>query len=66
MDNIFKGDVEFLNGVAAHMRDVNSAWRQRVSHIERNYSEEEAQRIFSATKGLMEHISTKLSEVEAS
>jgi hypothetical protein len=66
MSALFKGDTEFLSGVAAHMRDVNVAWRRRVSHIERYYTEEEAQRIFSATKGLMEHISTKLSEVDAS
>ena len=45
MDALFKGDAEFLGGVAAHMRDVNLAWRRRVAHIERNYTEEEAQRI---------------------
>lgn len=65
MDSLFKGDTEFLSGVAAHMRDVNIAWRRRVSHVERNYTEEEAQRIFSTTKGLMEQISTKLSEVDS-
>lgn len=66
MDAIFKGDAEFLRSIAAHMRDVNVAWRRRVSHIERNYSEEESQRIFAATKGLMEQLATKLSEVGAS
>ena len=64
MDALFKGDVEFLRGVAAHMRDVNVAWRRRVAHVESKYSDEEAERIYISTKGLMEHIATKLSEIE--
>ena len=59
---LFKGDVEFLSAVAAHMHAVNEAWRQRVSHIERNYNEEEAMSIFNATKGLMQHLAKKLTE----
>ncbi len=58
----FKGDVEFLSGVTAHMHAVNQAWRQRVSHMDRKYTEEEALRIWDATKGLMQDLATKLAE----
>ena len=62
MDERFKGSREFLSGIAAHMRDLNLAWRRRVAHIERNYSEEEAHRIYVATQALMQHISEEMSE----
>jgi hypothetical protein len=59
---LFKGDVEFLSSVAVQMHAVNGAWRQRVAHIERNYNEEEALRIWDATKGLMQQLATKLKD----
>jgi hypothetical protein len=64
MNALFKGDVEFLSGISAHMHSVNLAWRRKVAHVERTYSQEEARQIFDATKGLMQHIASKLSEVE--
>jgi hypothetical protein len=64
MSELFKGDVEFLSGIAAHMHTVNLAWRRKVSHVERTYSQEEAKQIFDATRNLMQHIAKKLSEVE--
>lgn len=65
MDSIFKGDVEFLSGIAAHMRSVNLAWRRNVSHIERNYSREEVKGIYDSTVSMMQHISSKLAEIES-
>jgi hypothetical protein len=62
MGALFRGDVEFLSGVSAHMHAVNLAWRRRVMHIERNYDESEAERIIEATKGLMQHLAIKLSD----
>lgn len=59
---LFKGDVEFLSGVTVRMHAVNQAWRQRVSHMDRKYTEEEALRIWDATKGLMQDLATKLRE----
>jgi len=59
---LFKGDVEFLSAVTVHMHAVNQAWRQRVAHLDKKYTEEEALRIWYATKGLMEQISEKLTE----
>lgn len=66
MNALFKGDVEFLSGIASHMHDVNLAWRRRVAHVERSYTKEEAKRIFEATKGLMQHVAEKLSELDGS
>lgn len=64
MEAIFKGDVEFLSGIAAHMRSVNLAWRRRVSHIQRTYNQEEVKGIYDSTLGMMQHIANKLVEIE--
>jgi hypothetical protein len=63
---LFKGDVEFLAGVTVQMHAVNQAWRQRVSHMDRKYTEEEALRIWDTTKGLLQQIADKLTEADAS
>ncbi|MGO8707239.1 MAG: hypothetical protein ACLQMG_06225 [Terracidiphilus sp.] len=62
MSALFKGDLEFIGGISAHMHAVNLAWRRRVAHVERTYTQEEAKQIFDATKNLMQHIAVKLSE----
>lgn len=59
---LFKGDIAFLSAVTAQMHAVNQAWRQRVAHLDTKYTEEEALRIWFATKGLMEQIAEKLTE----
>jgi hypothetical protein len=64
MPAVFRGDLEFIAGLTAHMHAVNVAWRRRVAHFERTYTKEQAKRIFDATKGLMEHLAEKLSEVD--
>jgi hypothetical protein len=64
MSVLFKGDVEFLSGISSQMHALNLACRRRVAHIERTYTLEESKRIYEATRGLMQHIATKLSEVE--
>jgi hypothetical protein len=61
---LFKGDVEFLSSVTAQMHAVNQAWRQRVAHLDKKYTEEEAMRIWHSTKGLMEQVAEKLSELK--
>lgn len=63
MSDLFKGDIEFLSGIATHMHVVNLAWRRRVAHVERTYTQEEAKQIFDSTRNLMQHIAKKLSEV---
>jgi hypothetical protein len=64
MNELFKGDVEFISGISSQMHALNLACRRRVAHVERTYSPDEAVRIFESTRGLMQHIATKLSEVE--
>lgn len=44
------------------MHAVNQAWRQQVAHMDKKYTEEEAQRIWEATKGLMQHLATNLTK----
>ena len=63
MSDRFKGDLEFIGGISAHMHAVNLAWRRRVAHVERNYGQEEAKRILDETKNLMQHLAVKLSEI---
>jgi hypothetical protein len=59
---LFKGDIEFLSTVSAQMHAVNEAWRQRVSHLDKKYIEEEAVRIWDTTRILMQQLATKLKE----
>jgi hypothetical protein len=65
MSELFRGDIEFLSGIASHMHAVNLAWRRRVAHIEKVYTQDQAKRIYDATKGLMQHVAEKLSECES-
>jgi hypothetical protein len=58
----FKGDIEFISGISAHLHAFNLAWRRRVAHIERTYTKDEAKRIMDETKNLMQHLAVKLSE----
>lgn len=60
---LFKGSVEFLAETTAHMHSVNQAWRQNVAHMDKKYTEEEAERTFLAIKALMQHLATQLEEV---
>lgn len=63
---LFKGDMEFFAAVTAQMHAVNQAWRQRVAHLDKKYTEEEALRIWLATKGLMEQMAKNLNEANTS
>lgn len=58
----FKGDIEFVSGMTVQMHAVNEAWRQRVAHMDKKYTEEEAMRVWDTTRTLMQHLATKLSE----
>lgn len=59
-DPLFVEDIEFLAGISVQMHGVNRAWRQNVAHMDKKYTEEEAMRVWDATKGLMQHLSTQL------
>lgn len=61
-----KGNVDFYAATTAQMHAVNQAWRQRVAHLDRKYSIEEAERIYATTKTLMQHLAERLSAPEES
>lgn len=47
---------------ASHLRAVKTAWRNPTMHIEKKYTDEEALDIYSAVRGFMRHLATKLKE----
>lgn len=53
---------DFYAGVSSHFHAIKLAWRNRVMHIERSYSEEDAKEIMNASKGLMRQLATRLHE----
>ena len=56
----FKGLSDFLANVSAHLNAVKVAWRNRVMHVERKHTMEEAREIYQATCGLMRYIAENL------
>jgi hypothetical protein len=58
----FKGDVQFFAEVAAEMRAVKHAWRNRVMHVDTIVTEERAKAIFDATIAFMNVVSKNLSD----
>lgn len=61
-ERIFKGDVQFFAEVAAELRAVKHAWRNRVMHIDSIVTEERAKSIFDSTIGFMNVVSKRLKE----
>jgi hypothetical protein len=52
----------FFTDAVAHLRTVKNAWRNPTMHIERQYSDREAETIFRAVEAFMLHLATKLTE----
>lgn len=59
-DSSIKGNIEVYSSATAHMHALNQAWRQRVAHLDRQYSKDEADRIYATTKVLMQHLAERL------
>ena len=57
-----QSDRPFFAGAAAMMRSVEHAWRNPTMHIEKVYTEEQAEDIWNAVRGFMRHLATKLKE----
>jgi hypothetical protein len=55
-------DDSFLAGVSAQMHAVKLAWRNQAMHVDATFGLANARDIFSATKSLMQHLATQLSE----
>jgi hypothetical protein len=52
----------FLAEAVAYLRSIKNAWRNPTMHIDRAFSEAEAERIFQAVGAFMLHLATQLSE----
>lgn len=59
-DREFKGLADFLASISAHMNAVKIAWRNRVMHVEKKHTMEEAREIYDATRGLMRYLSENI------
>jgi hypothetical protein len=59
----WRSDEKFFSAATANLRAVKDAWRNPTMHVEQKYNEEEAREIYSAARGFMRHLATKLSEV---
>jgi hypothetical protein len=55
-DREFKGLSDFLANISAYLNAVKLAWRNRVMHVERKHTSEEAREIYNATVGLMRYM----------
>jgi hypothetical protein len=52
----------FFIEAVAYLRSVKNAWRNPTMHIERIYSEQEAEHIFNAVQAFMQHLASRLTE----
>jgi len=52
----------FFVEAIAYLRSVKNAWRNPTMHVERMYSEQEAERIFNAVQAFMQHLASRLTE----
>jgi hypothetical protein len=59
---VWKSDDEFFAGATAMLRSVKDAWRNPTMHIEKVYTEAQAESIWNAVKGFMKHLAAKLKE----
>jgi hypothetical protein len=55
-------DEEFYSEAIAQLDHVKRAWRNPSMHIDKSYSQPRAEEILLATKSLMAHLATKISE----
>jgi hypothetical protein len=53
---------QFFKEAIAFLRSIKNVWRNPTMHIERMYSEQEAERILRAVQTFMAHLATKLAE----
>lgn len=61
---VWKSDDQFFAEAVAMLRSVKDAWRNPTMHIEKVYTEEQAESIWNAVKGLMKHLAKKLKEAK--
>lgn len=59
----WEDDRSFYSETATLMINVKNSWRNSVSHIRKHYDEPRARRVFNSVEALMQHLSSRLSEV---
>lgn len=59
-DRKYKGSADFLAHMSTHTHAVKVAWRNRVMHVEKKHTPEEARDIFNATVGFMRYLAEEL------
>jgi hypothetical protein len=57
----WKTKPQFYCDATANLRAVKDAWRNPTMHVEREYDEDQALDVLSATRGFMRHLATELS-----
>ena len=55
-------DRDFFEGAYASVDAVRVAWRNPTMHVEKKYTEDEAEHIFLAVKGFMRHLASRCDE----
>lgn len=53
---------QFFSEVIASLDAVRHAWRNATMHVERKYTEEEAEHIFNVVKGFMKNLASRIDE----
>lgn len=64
-DRKYKGNQDFLANASTHLHAVKVAWRNRVMHIEKTESMEQAKRVYDATCGFMDYLARELPRAKA-
>ena len=61
----WKDDQQYCSEAAVHLRLIKDAWRNHAMHLRDKYDEERAEAVFINVRGLMKHLSIRLSDPEA-
>ena len=52
----------FFNEVVNDLKSVKRVWRDTTMHVDKDYSEKEAARVFDAVESLMQHVAKRLDQ----
>lgn len=61
----WKAQEPFFRDVLAHLHAVKVAWRNPTMHIVNHYTPEQAESVFNAVRGFLQHLAENLSEPKA-
>jgi hypothetical protein len=61
-DEHWRANEAFYSGATAQLRAVKTAWRNPVMHVDRDYSDDEAYDVLTATSALIRHLGKQIGE----